>query len=201
MTKTFATAFATLALTAAAHAGTVVFDFPTSTIEYATGVTLHNSTPFSSPSTSGLLVFTLDGYNTLDGQNFYEDDFTLTVNGAKILVGTFNLGGGGNNVVYSAPTGTVITGYNTNPNSVTDAGGALTFTVPVTLLGTGNDIDWGYVSLADASHAGFQGTGDEGWGLSNITVTAVPEPGSIALMLAGLGIVGGLARRRVARQA
>ncbi len=30
-------------------------------------------------------------------------------------------------------------------------------------------------------------------------VTTVPEPGSIALMLAGLGIVGGLARRRASK--
>jgi len=28
------------------------------------------------------------------------------------------------------------------------------------------------------------------------TVTAVPEPASIALVLAGLGIIGGLSRRR-----
>lgn len=32
--------------------------------------------------------------------------------------------------------------------------------------------------------------------LSNATVTAVPEPDSIAMLLAGLGIVGAIARRR-----
>ena len=32
--------------------------------------------------------------------------------------------------------------------------------------------------------------------VSNLTVTAVPEPTSIALLLAGLGVVGALARRR-----
>lgn len=32
--------------------------------------------------------------------------------------------------------------------------------------------------------------------LSSLPVTAVPEPATVALMLAGLGVVGGAARRR-----
>jgi hypothetical protein len=32
-------------------------------------------------------------------------------------------------------------------------------------------------------------------------VTAVPEPETYALMLAGLGLIGGIARRRKAKQA
>ena len=57
-----------------------------------------------------------------------------------------------------------------------------------------NTFTFSYVSLSDSAHAGFQGLGDEGWGVSNVAV--VPEAGSLAMMLAGLGIVGGLARRR-----
>jgi len=36
----------------------------------------------------------------------------------------------------------------------------------------------------------------DNFGSVNATVTAVPEPTSVALLLAGLGIVGGLSRRR-----
>jgi PEP-CTERM motif len=196
-------AAAALVLAAAAHADTVVFQQAGSTGDLPT-TTSAVLAPFSSPSGTGTLSFTLDGYNTLDGQNFYEDDFTLTVNGTAILSGTFNLGGGGNNVVFSSPAGTVITGLNTDPNSVTAAGGALQFTVPVSLLATGNSVAFSYLALgADTGHAGFQDLGDEGWGVSDITVTAaaVPEAGSLAMMLAGLGMVGGLARRRAARRA
>jgi choice-of-anchor C domain-containing protein len=41
------------------------------------------------------------------------------------------------------------------------------------------------------------------WGLAldNVSVTAVPEPGTYALMLAGLGLMGAISRRRKAKQA
>ena len=200
MLKSFAAAAAALALSAGAHASTVVFDASSYHSGDVDTHTYFYTSPFASPATGGLLTFTLEGYNTLDGQNDYEDDFTLTVNNVAILVGTFDLGGGGNNVVYSSPTGTTITGLRNDPSSVSNAGGALDFTVPVSLLASGNVIRWNYTALSDSAHAGFQGIGDEGWGLSDVKVTAVPEPGSLALMLAGLGIVGGLARRRGARQ-
>jgi len=51
--------------------------------------------------------------------------------------------------------------------------------------------------------AGQQGTDDEGWGIDNVkvSVTAVPEPETYALFLAGLGVMGAVARRRKAKAA
>lgn len=43
----------------------------------------------------------------------------------------------------------------------------------------------------------FKGTSGVNYiGLDNVVVTAVPEPGALALMLAGIGVVGFVARRR-----
>lgn len=39
-----------------------------------------------------------------------------------------------------------------------------------------------------------------GGSLDNVSVTAVPEPGSLAMMIAGLGMLGTIARRRSRRQ-
>ncbi|MDR2208600.1 MAG: PEP-CTERM sorting domain-containing protein [Azoarcus sp.] len=36
----------------------------------------------------------------------------------------------------------------------------------------------------------------QGWVLGNVTITAVPEPETYAMLLAGLGIVGAMARKR-----
>jgi hypothetical protein len=198
MLHKLAATFAALALATAAHANTVVFDAS----GYDSGDIYTEDalvTPlFSSPSSAGLVAFTLTGYGSLDGQNASEDDFTLSVNGVAVLVGTFNLGGGGANALYMSPTGTLVSGYDTDPDSITHNGGVLTFIVPVKLLGAGNDILFSYEALPPPGHTGPQGLDEEGWGLSRITVTAlsVPEPGALAMMLAGLGLIGGLARRR-----
>ncbi|MCK6407236.1 MAG: DUF642 domain-containing protein [Rhodocyclaceae bacterium] len=56
-----------------------------------------------------------------------------------------------------------------------------------TVTGTGSDI----------LRFGALGTQDTyGGSLDNVSVTAVPEPGSLAMILAGLGLMGGVVRRR-----
>ncbi len=185
MTKKFATAFAALALTAGAQAAIV--PFTTSTGELPTNTTIEQT---FSAAAGDMLTFTLDGYRSLDGQNFYEDDFSVVVNGDPIFKGTFNLGGGGANKVYYGDSSAYTF---TSPKTIA-------FALPVFSDDGIYTVDFTYTSLSKTSgHAGFQGLGDEAWGVSNVAV--VPEPSSVALMLAGLGIVGGLARRRAARQA
>ena len=181
MIKKFAAAFAALALAAGAHATST--PVAVDSTEQATDSSV-SGTFTASAAGNANLTFDLNGYSTLDGQNFYEDDFSLTVNGKIVYVGTFDLGGGGADVVY----------VNKDGATYVQSGQTLDFTAPVALTAGDNTFTFNYVSLADSAHAGFQGTGDEGWGVSNVAV--VPEAGSLAMMLAGLGIVGGLARRR-----
>lgn len=55
----------------------------------------------------------------------------------------------------------------------------------------------GIVSTMSFTSAKFyaESSGDS-WGLDNLEVAAVPEPGTYALMLAGLGLIGAITRRR-----
>src|SRR5580692_566719 len=85
-----------------AHAATL-YSLAGPTPEMATDSSIMAT--FDASAGPGVEPFIIDGYASLDGQNYYEDDFTLSLNGAPILVGTFNLGGGGDNVVYSNPNG------------------------------------------------------------------------------------------------
>ncbi|MFI4965908.1 MAG: PEPxxWA-CTERM sorting domain-containing protein [Caulobacterales bacterium] len=158
------------------------------------------------------LAFTINGFGSLDGRNYYEDDFTLALNGSAIFSGTFNLGGGGSDAVFLADPGATVNNVSGNGTAITWTGGRVNVATPLTLAAGANTLTFGYHSL-EAGHAGAQALGDETWGASNIVVTqtadsgsqsgsdavdvaGVPEPASWALMLMGFGGMGALLRRR-----
>lgn len=148
---------------------------------------------FSAGAGDGVVDFTLAGYGTLDGDNYYIDILHVTLNGVEVFSGSWDLGGGGANVVLLAPGGATI-GAVVNQQ--------LTISLPVTLAAGSNTLVFSFespTSFDGSGRAGFQGLGDEGWGLNALTVTGpapVPEPAGGALLLAGLGTLGWLAGRR-----
>ncbi|MBE3027672.1 PEP-CTERM sorting domain-containing protein [Janthinobacterium sp. BJB1] len=148
------------------------------------------SDTFNASAGAAVLNFELQGYLSLDGaNNGYTDTFSLIVNGATLLTGSWDLGGGGVNVLYFNPNNAVVhahaTGY--------FGGGKASVEIPIALLGGSNTITYSYTGAA-------QGLGDEGWGINGVNVSAVPEPGTYAMLLAGLGLVGCMARRRAVKK-
>jgi hypothetical protein len=166
------------------------------------------SVDFSAPAGLADLSFVLDGYASLDGHNWYEDDFTLSLNDVAILSGTFNLGGGGSDVVFFQPEGSTIENVSGNGTAVTWTGGHVNIATPLGLKAGLNTLTFAYHSLV-AGHAGWQHWTDEHWGVSNIAVraangaglnlpggSAIPEPAAWGLMLIGFGGLGMMLRRQ-----
>lgn len=142
---------------------------------------------------SGLLSFDLLGYRTLDGDFYrFTDLFELSVNGKETMYGVFALGGNGSSDAWlddknrggaSGLTWSVFSpGYG--------LGGIASVSLTIPLLAGDNTIKFRYYSELP------QGKKDEGWGVGSFQVTPVPEPGTWAMLLAGLGLTGAMARRR-----
>jgi len=148
------------------------------------------------------LDFVLSGFKSLDGFNAYQDVFTLTINSAEMYSGTFNLGGGGtSSTTFGSGSAVTVNEYGLNPGtSIGWNGGTTTVTgLKFNLLQGNNTFLFAY-SAPGLANGGGQGLGDEGWGVKSATVSAVPEPETYAMMLAGLGLMGTIARRRKQKQ-
>jgi hypothetical protein len=195
-----ASAVAVMALAGANARATTLLSDTDAPVERAVGSAFDET--FDS-ATGGLasLSFVLDGYRSLDGQNWYEDDFTLSLNNVAIIKGTWNLGGGGSDAVYMAPTGATFDNLSGNGAAVTWTGGHVNISSSLNLLAGGNTLTFSYGSLG-VDHAGLQGQADEAWSVHDVLVTqanrfsgtdlvgVVPEPGTWMLMLVGLGGAG-----------
>ncbi|WP_407185001.1 hypothetical protein [Bradyrhizobium centrosematis] len=186
-----------------AEAG-LIYSAPAATGPIATNQT-YSLTFNSSPVAAGL-SFIIDGYTSLDGQNFYEDDFSLKLNNVLIFSGTFNLGGGSNSGsqsnIYYNPFGATFTNLTGNGTGIGWHGGqeALSF-AGLPLIAGLNTLTFGYTSLG-AGHAGFQGLRDEAWGIEKVAVSAVPGPtvgGGAASFAFGACLLGWLMNRRSRR--
>ena len=159
------------------------------------------SVSFNSASASDALSFIIDGYGSLDGKNAYEDDFSLKLNGQQVFLGAFNLGGGSNSGtqanVYFNPLGASFSNLTNNGTGIGGNGGKELILFASVPLNVGqNTLEFAYSSIIGAGYAGFQGLGDEGWGIEKVEISQTPLPAALPLFASALAAAGLFGWRR-----
>lgn len=158
---------------------------------------------FNSTATSGNTYAVNSGSFSLwlgsKDRNFATD--TGFANGTKIMEGTVMSGVGSSVTVGAQQFGggalqLAITGYDSaiyNPDTI--GGGDSIFTLRLNAA-----VDNGFLNPITQVQGHSFGAGDLKYAADgNLILTAVPEPESYAMLLAGIGLIGAIARRRSAR--
>jgi hypothetical protein len=149
------------------------------------------------PATGVALSLSFAAIDSWDNGNFCcgPDSFVIALNGSPVFSQVFDnyLGAGA-----TVAPGLTSVSYNTQlgfNGSFNDA--AYTITLNLGNLGAGT-----HSITFSAAGPGWQGGFDESWGIDNVLITGtlVPEPASLALMLAGVCGLAAQVRRSIARR-
>ena len=141
------------------------------------------------------IVFDLYTLATMDGEGGASDSwgpdfFTVVINGGQVFNETFSnwpqytqtYGGDGS----AAGTGSYA-------QDVTEYGNPTDYAYQIILLGMADDN--GDLALTFIGNSN-QAWGDEGFGIDNVSVSTVPVPAGLPLLLAGIGALGLMRRRK-----